>query len=233
MPQYVKRTRKLVFQAKTIQKQWRAGCFGPWHPGNTSHQACTWNLHILRGLAITPVTPYVPPQRSAQRVAGGQQDKSLQAAAWLHFLPEPESSSSNCVSAGDLVACRGDVYFSYDRLHHPQLLDRPKPASLLLGNFMGHSVRKRGFLWPCGDVLKENQHGVLFLRMTQHSLEESMLPICKALLLATQGWLLLTLACWCFCTLSVHQGRDRVICHVSISNSNEAVDLIQSWVQTN
>lgn len=111
--------------------------------------------------------------------------KVLQAAPWLHVLLEPEYSS--CVSAGDLTACQGDVDFSYDRLHHPQLLDRPKLVGLLLGNFMGCSVGGRWLLGSCTGVLEESQHSTPFLRMSQHSLEESFLPTCKALLLATQG----------------------------------------------
>lgn len=81
--------------------------------------------------------------------SGAQQVKAEQAAPWLHLLGEAESSSSCCVSAGGVTACQRDVHFSYDRLHHPQLLDRPKPAALLLGNFMGCSVGEGGSLWSC------------------------------------------------------------------------------------
>lgn len=77
--------------------------------------------------------------------------------------------------------------FSYDRLHHPQLLDRLKPAGLLLGNFMGSLWGGRWLLRPRSGVLEDSQHRALFLRIIQHSLEESLLPICKALLLATRG----------------------------------------------
>jgi len=101
------------------------------------------------------------------------------------FLPEPESSSGSCVSVGDLTACQGDVDVSYDRLHHPQQLDRPKPAGLLLVDFMGCSVAGRQLLRSCSDAPEKSQNRALFLRIIQHSLEKSLLPLCRALLLAT------------------------------------------------
>lgn len=151
----------------------------------------------------------------------------MQAAPWLRFLWEPESSSSCCVSAGDVTARQRDVHFSYDRLQHPQLLVRPKPAALLLGNFMGSLWGKEALYGHA--VLEESQCRALLPWIIQHSLEQSLVAICKALLLAVGGWVLLALTpAPCACAHTGCEGTVRSV----ISNSNKTVNLIQSWVQT-
>lgn len=78
-------------------------------------------------------------------------------------------------------------------------------------------------------VLEESQCRALFPGIIQHSLEQSLVAICKAPLLAVGGWVLPALTpAPCACA---HTGCEGTIRSV-IFNSNKAVDLIQSRVQT-